>query len=423
MHRGSEPARHQHEVAGQAAPFDVDAGYAKPAPRAADCGAREDLDARVARGIGSADRRLRAQVRDRRDLDAALRELERRPVGAVGRRHDDRPRAGTHAKAAEVAPGGAGQHHARTVVAREHERLLDGARCEHDLACAHLPESFARASFRGVRKMVGEPLDQPEVVMREVTEGRRARHHAHARVPGELRQAPGEPGVGHLAVDARRAAVEQRAARLRLLVGDDHASAARGGRERRGEPGRAGADDEHVAVREALRVAVRVGLRRRTAKARGAADQRLIERRPGRARPHERLVVEARREDRRQEIVRPPKIEAQVRPAVLRMRLEPVVELDLGRAQVRRLARRITMYRHERVRLLGTGGDDAARPVVLERAPDEMHAVGEQRRGQRVAGEALVGRAVEAEPERARPVDASALRRPECAHGAPSPAL
>ena len=195
----------------------------------------------------------------------------------------------------------------------------------------------------GVREMVGEPLDQPEVVMREVTEGRRARHHAHARVPGELCQAPASQAsaISPSMLAAQPSSSEPPGSGL--LVGDDHASAARGGRERRGEPGRPGADDQHVAMREALRVAVRVGLRRRTAKARGAADQRLIERRPGRARPHERLVVEAGREDRRQEIVRPPKIEAQLRPAVLRMRLEPVVELDLGRAQVRRLARRITI--------------------------------------------------------------------------------
>src|SRR5687768_14340754 len=105
------------------------------------------------------------------------------------------------------------------------------------------------------------------------------------------------------------------------------------------------------------------------------------------------------------------------------MRLEAVVELDLGRTQVRRLARRVAAHGHERVWLLGTGGDDAARPVVLERAPDEVHAVGEQRRGQRVAGEALTGRAVEAEPERTSPVDASAFLRPERAHGALSPVL
>ena len=76
-------------------------------------------------------------------------------------------------------------------------------------------------------------------------------------------------------------------------------------------PGGPGADDEHVAMRKALRVAVRVRLRRRAPKARRAADQRLVERRPGRARPHEGLVVEARRKERRQEVARAPDVEAQ----------------------------------------------------------------------------------------------------------------
>ena len=43
------------------------------------------------------------------------------------------------------------------------------------------------------------------------------------------------------------------------------------------------------------------------------------------------------------------------------------------------------------VGLLGAGGDDAARAVVLEAAPDQVDAVGQQRRGQGVAAVALVG--------------------------------
>jgi hypothetical protein len=61
--------------------------------------------------------------------------------------------------------------------------------------------------------------------------------------------------------------------------------------------------------------------------------------------------------------------------------------------------------------------------VVLERTPDEVDAVREERRCQRVAGEALVGGAVEAEPQRARAVDAAALRGAERVQGALSPVL
>ncbi len=411
VHRGRVARRHQHEVAGEPPAVDVDAGDAKPAPRAAHGRTREDLDARVARGVGGCPGRPGPEVRDRRDRDAALRELERRAVGAVRRRHHDRASPGAHAVAVQVASRRAGQHHAGAVVAREHERLLDRPGCEHDLACAHLPQALAGQARRGIREVVREPFDEPEVVVRKVAEGRGAGQHAHARVAGELGEAPREPGVGRLAVDARHAAVEQRAAGLRPLVGEDHARAARGGRERRGEARGPGADDEHVAVRKALGVAVRVRLRRRAPEARRAADQRLVERRPGRARPHEGLVVEARRKERRQEVACAPDVEAKARPAVLGMRLEPVVELDLRRARGRRLARGVAAHRHQRVRFLGACRDDAARPVVLERAPDEVHAVRKQRGGERVTGEALVVRAVEAEAERARAVDAPALRR------------
>ena len=88
------------------------------------------------------------------------------------------------------------------------------------------------------------------------------------------------------------------------------------------------------------------------------------------------------------QIVERADIEAEAGPAVLAVGLEALVELDLRGAQVRGVARGIAPHRHQRVRLLGAGGQDAARPVVLERAPDEVHAVGEQRRGERVAGQA-----------------------------------
>ena len=84
----------------------------------------------------------------------------------------------------------------------------------------------------------------------------------------------------------------------------------------------------------------------------------------------------------------------------------------------------------ERVGLVDAGADDAARPVILEAAADEMHAVGEQRCGQRVAGEAFVPDAVELERQRLRAIDDSAARQAAglrhgatCGNGSPGPAL
>ena len=58
-----------------------------------------------------------------------------------------------------------------------------------------------------------------------------------------------------------------------------------------------------------------------------------------------------------------------------------------------------------------------ARPVVLERPPDQVYAVRQQRGGERIALKTFVGPAVETELQRSRTVDASAARRAECAHG------
>ncbi len=86
---------------------------------------------------------------------------------------------------------------------------------------------------------------------------------------------------------------------------------------------------------------------------------------------------------------------------------EAVVQLDLGRARVGLAARAAAQF-DQRVRLLGAGGEDAARPVVLERAADEADAVGDERRGERVARAAVHGDAVEGERVRRRAVDQAA---------------
>ena len=114
--------------------------------------------------------------------------------------------------------------------------------------------------------MIRDPLDQPDVVVREVAEGGRARQQLHARIPGEFGEAPRKPGIGRLAVDVRSRAIEERAAGLRLLVAENDTRAAFGRRDRRGNARGPRADDKHVAVRVALGVSVRV--RRRWARAR-----------------------------------------------------------------------------------------------------------------------------------------------------------
>ena len=90
--------------------------------------------------------------------------------------------------------------------------------------------------------------------------------------------------------------------------------------------------------------------------------------------------------------------------------VEPVIELDHGGAGIGLLAAALAQF-DERIGLRRTRRDHAARPVILEGAAHQVHAIGDQRGGQRialVAGEAL---AVEGEGEFGRAVDQAALVR------------
>src|SRR5262245_58677959 len=132
------------------------------------------------------------------------------------------------------------------------------------------------------------------------------------------------------------------------------------------------------------------------AEACGAADHWLVELLPERSGPHEGLVVEARGEDRREELVHRENIELEGGPAILACGAEPVVKLDRGGAGIG-LAPRTGAKLDQRTWLFRARGKDAARAVVFERAADETNAVGKQRRGERIAGMTAKLIAVESE--------------------------
>lgn len=172
--------------------------------------------------------------------------------------------------------------------------------------------------------------------------------------------------------------------------------------------GRAGADHQHVAVVVHPVVAVRIDLGRRAAQAGGLADVLLVGH-PHRLRVHEGLVVETRRHQLAADLAEDShQVVLHVRPAVGTGGHQAAVEGLLGGAYVGDLGGFAGADLQDRVGLLGAGGDDAARPRVLEAAADDVDAVGQQRGGQGVAGIALVVLAVEAEGQRAVAVDAAA---------------
>ena len=235
----------------------------------------------------------------------------------------------------------------------------------------------------------------------------RPRQPRHRRVRVELGHGVGHPGHRRPPVDARLL-VQQRAARLLALVGHEHPRARPRRGERGGEPGGAGADDEHVDVTVEVLVAVGVGGARRPPEPGGLADEALVGP-PAGGREHEGLVVEAGRHQPAGELAdEAHRVVLGARPAVDRRRDQTVEQRLLGRPDVRHGPRRIVPELHHRVRLLDAGRDDAARPGVLEAAPDDVDAVGEQRRGERVAAVALQATPGERERQRPAAIDAPA---------------
>ena len=266
--------------------------------------------------------------------------------------------------------------------------------------------------------MIGEALLRGEEVLVVIAECLRARQQRHSGRGREFGDRARDPFGGAAPVDGRLRLGEQRAAEFRLLVEQDDAGARpRRGQSRR-QAGRARADDRDFAVPVLEAVMVGVRVLRSDPEAGRATDRRLVEVLPGALRADEGLVVEADGKQRRGKAVDRHRIPLQRRPGVLRARLQALVELDLRRAQIGRDATLARVERDQRVRLVRPQRERTARPMVLERAPHQMNAVGDERGGERIAGEAVVGLAVEEERDRLRAIDAPARGRAELARHA-----
>ena len=238
----------------------------------------------------------------------------------------------------------------------------------------------------------------------------RARQERHVVVARELGDDVRDPVHRRPPVD-RLVAVQERAAELVALVGHEHAGARPRGGEGRGETRRPRPDDEHVDV--AVDVIVAVGVRggRRAPETGGLSDEALVGL-PAGGREHEGLVVEPRRHQRAAEAPDDAhRVAVGARPAVDGVRDEALEQHLLGGANVRHRSRRVVPELQYRVRLLDTGGDDAARARVLEAPPDDVDAVGEQRRGERVAAVPHQASPGEREEQRLAAIDPAARRQ------------
>src|SRR5690606_955417 len=248
---------------------------------------------------------------------------------------------------------GGGEHDARQVVAGERQRPLVRPGGQHDAARAEVPEPFtARAALDG---------DDVAVVVAADRGG--PGEHPYLGQRGQAGLGRGDPVERGRAVQPDPAA-QQVASEPGLIVDQDDPYAQFPGRERGGEPGRAAAHDQHLAVQVALVAAALVGG--------GGVEAALAAQAP---------------------------------------RLQARVQLDGGGRQ-----HRVGADPYQRVRLLGPGGEDATRPAQVHAPPGDAYARGQQRGGERVARMAVERPAVEAEGQRDGAVDQTAGR--ETAHGA-----
>ena len=214
---------------------------------------------------------------------------------------------------------------------------------------------------------------------------------------GELRNSFADP-LGRRCIVDLRLGCEQIATELGILVGEYHPGTGLGGLQRSGETRRTATDHQHIAVHMHLVVAIRVRLGRGSAESRGMADEGFVLHPEG-LRPHKGLVVKPGRKQARQQITYRTEVEADTRPAILAEGFQPLVQLNLGGTQIR-LGYRAGFHLNQGIRFLAAGRQNAARAMVFKTSGNQMHAVGEQRRGERIAAEARELPAVEAKFER-----------------------
>ena len=189
-------------------------------------------------------------------------QIERGAIGAVVRGRDDHALADLDAILAAIAPRGVGEHHARAVVIREHQRTLDRAGRQHDLARAHLPQPLARQVGIGDEVRLGDALVQGDEVLRVIAERLRSRHQAQVGPVSKRRDRFRQPIARAHGLDRGLVSARSEPPSGRVLVAEDDASAACARGQRRGEPGRAAADDQDVAMGERPLIAVGIGLAR-----------------------------------------------------------------------------------------------------------------------------------------------------------------
>ncbi|RMP52909.1 hypothetical protein ALQ20_05460 [Pseudomonas syringae pv. atrofaciens] len=328
-------------------------------------------------------------------------------VIVVGGKHQFLARC--HAITTDVSRYGTGQHVAGHIVVAVDQRTLVSTRGQHHTFGTYPVHALAdHADRRAITQVVGEALVDGQEIVIVIAIDRGTWQQGDVAQAFQLGDDRRHPFSGGFAVEAFTA-VEQAAAELFLFIGNDHSGTAATCCQGSGQTGRARTDDQHVAVLVHCIVAVRVVLGRRATEACSLADVLLVSH-PERLRIHEGFVVETRRHQLAADLAQNAHdIGIHARPAVGAGRHQSGIERLLRGTHVGDLRRFGRADLQHGIGLFRTRCEDAARAGVFEAAADDIDAVGEQGRGQRVTFKALVGLAIEGKVEHLAAIDTAAV--------------
>ena len=241
--------------------------------------------------------------------------------------------------------------------------------------------------------MVATALGQRQKVVVLVAEHRGAAQNLDLGHGTQPAQGIFGPGGSRQAV-YRGIAGQQPTAWLGLFVSQDNAGP-RGTRCQRGTQARQpAAGYQHIAKGKALIIVVRVSLTRRLTQAAGLADV-VLKKVPGFLRGHEGLVIEASWQKACKPAVHAAQVKLDAGLGVDGLCAQAGHQFYLSHAGVGHGAGTVKQL-HQGIGLLHPGAQNAARAVVFPAARHQGYTIGQQGRGQCVAGQPLKTAAVEA---------------------------
>ena len=236
---------------------------------------------------------------------------------------------------------------------------------QHGLAGPHFPQPLARQMRRPLSQMVGDALHKRQVIMVHIAKHRRAWQQRHLGHRFKFGSHPGDPDACIHTFNSGVILSQQPAAKLILLIGQNHPGTAASGMKRRHQACGAASGNQYITMRMRLFIPVRVVMVvRHPAKAGGMANDMFIAH-PHRGRPHEGLVIEASRKEARQQRIHRADIEFQRGCAVLALGIQPLKQLNLRGAQIG-FGIGTPAKPYQRVRFLRPTPKNSARAVIFE---------------------------------------------------------